>query len=128
MRPSRSSYPGFGREQERKVFEVSGEHGLSEALLKLTRRRSGEGDLNDDANQVQESEGCSEEFDAARGSEDEEECSYEEGRCEVDNAIGYPSDHVQDGMSGPCEDVGDVCAIPDRLESRQYGNPNMRPG
>lgn len=45
----------------------------------------------------------------------------------MDDAIWNPRHDVQERMTGTCEDIRDVGAIPDGLECGEDRDPNVRP-
>lgn len=82
--------------------------------------------MDHDAKEVEVPKGGSPELDRSGRGEDEEARRDDEWPCEVDDAVRYPGHDVQERVRVPREDVGDVGAVEDRLESREDRDPDVR--
>lgn len=105
-------------------------HGVrrgGEAVDELVpRRRAGERDLDEDADEVHVPEGGRPEVKRLLGAEEPDEGGDDEGEGEVQDAVRQPGDDVEDGVCVAGEDVGDVGAVEHGLERREEGDRDGR--
>lgn len=98
-------------------------HGVrrrGEAVDELVpRRRTGERDLDEDADEIHVPEGGRPEVERLLGAEEPDEGGDDEGEGEVQDAVRQPGDDVEDGVCVAGEDVGDVGAVEHGLERRE---------
>lgn len=95
-------------------------------LILIPWRRAGEDELNGDTEDAHPAESTSKDRSGAGSREDEHDCGAHSRGSEVNDAVGKPSQNVENSMLVSRENVGKVRAIENVFQSRQDSDPDMR--
>lgn len=88
--------------------------------------RAGEDDLDQDSGDVHVSKGAGPDGEGAGRAPDEHAGADDDGRDVVYDAVGDPSEEVEDGVLVGGQDVAEVCAVEDVFEGGQDADPDGR--
>lgn len=89
-------------------------------------RRAGEDELNGDTEDAHPAKGTRENWRGSRCGEDEDDERAHSGCSKVDDAVGKPSQDIQNRVLVGGEDVGKVGAVQNVFQSGQDSNPDVR--